>query len=90
MFGKTLITWTAGLILLGGLYLPFTIGGTTGDIIPQATQNVAALETPQKIRQETSQQRDARMQWWRDDRFGMFIHWGLYSIPAGGCQPQAP
>jgi len=24
-----------------------------------------------------------RMQWWRDARFGLFIHWGLYSIPAG-------
>ena len=33
--------------------------------------------------QETPQQRDARMRWWRDARFGMFIHWGLYSIPAG-------
>lgn len=26
---------------------------------------------------------DARMAWWREARFGMFIHWGLYSIPAG-------
>ncbi len=26
---------------------------------------------------------DARMNWWRDARFGMFIHWGLYAIPAG-------
>jgi alpha-L-fucosidase len=24
-----------------------------------------------------------RMQWWRDARFGMFIHWGVYSVPAG-------
>src|SRR5579859_4214786 len=24
-----------------------------------------------------------RLNWWRDARFGMFIHWGLYSIPAG-------
>ncbi|WP_446741782.1 alpha-L-fucosidase [Silvibacterium acidisoli] len=32
---------------------------------------------------ETKAQRDARMQWWREARFGMFIHWGLYSIPAG-------
>ncbi|GAC1365792.1 MAG: hypothetical protein NVSMB3_14400 [Acidobacteriaceae bacterium] len=32
---------------------------------------------------ETPEQRDARMKWWRDARFGMFIHWGLYSIPAG-------
>jgi alpha-L-fucosidase len=23
------------------------------------------------------------MQWWREARFGMFIHWGIYSIPAG-------
>jgi alpha-L-fucosidase len=26
---------------------------------------------------------DQRMAWWRDARFGMFIHWGLYAIPAG-------
>jgi alpha-L-fucosidase len=32
---------------------------------------------------ETKAQRDARMQWWRDARFGMFIHWGLYAVPAG-------
>ena len=32
---------------------------------------------------ETPAQRDLRMAWWRDARFGMFIHWGLYSIPAG-------
>ena len=24
-----------------------------------------------------------KMDWWRDARFGMFIHWGLYAIPAG-------
>ncbi len=28
---------------------------------------------------ETQQQRDARMQWWRNAKFGMFIHYGLYS-----------
>lgn len=26
---------------------------------------------------------DSRMEWWREARFGMFIHWGLYAIPAG-------
>ena len=24
-----------------------------------------------------------KMDWWREARFGMFIHWGLYAIPAG-------
>jgi alpha-L-fucosidase len=32
---------------------------------------------------ETPAQRDARMAWWRQARFGMFIHWGLYAVPAG-------
>lgn len=27
---------------------------------------------------------DKRMAWWLHDRFGMFIHFGLYSIPARG------
>ncbi len=27
--------------------------------------------------------KDERMQWWREARFGMFIHWGVYSVPAG-------
>ncbi len=26
---------------------------------------------------------DARMAWWREARFGLFLHWGLYSILAG-------
>ena len=25
-----------------------------------------------------------RVKWWQYDRFGMFIHWGIYSIPACG------
>lgn len=32
---------------------------------------------------ETQEQFDARMKWWREARFGMFIHWGLYAIPGG-------
>jgi len=32
---------------------------------------------------ETPAQRDARMAWWREARFGMFIHWGIYAVPAG-------
>ena len=33
---------------------------------------------------ETAPQRDERMAWWREAKFGMFIHWGLYCIPADG------
>ena len=30
--------------------------------------------------------RDTRMDWWHEARFGMFIHWGLYAVPAGEWQ----
>src|SRR5436190_24258826 len=26
---------------------------------------------------------DEKMKWFREAKFGLFIHWGLYSIPAG-------
>ena len=26
---------------------------------------------------------DAKMKWFREAKFGLFIHWGLYCIPAG-------
>jgi len=32
---------------------------------------------------ETKAHKDARMAWWRKSRFGLFIHWGLYAVPAG-------
>ncbi|MDR6781588.1 alpha-L-fucosidase [Pedobacter africanus] len=32
---------------------------------------------------------DERIQWWRDARFGMFIHWGIYSVPAGEWKGKA-
>lgn len=42
-----------------------------------------AQESADPYANETPAQRDARMKWWREARFGMFIHWGVYSVPAG-------
>ncbi|MGA2256508.1 MAG: alpha-L-fucosidase, partial [Thermoguttaceae bacterium] len=49
------------------------------------TSSLPAAESPtvDSHAAETKAQRDARMKWWREARFGMFIHWGLYSVPAG-------
>ena len=38
---------------------------------------------PQSFLNESEEDFDARMEWWRDARFGMFIHWGPYALPAG-------
>ena len=40
----------------------------------------ATLPPPQNLNP------DPRMTWWREARFGMFIHWGLYSVLAGEWQ----
>jgi alpha-L-fucosidase len=31
---------------------------------------------------ESKEQKTQRMEWWTNDRFGMFIHWGIYALPA--------
>ncbi len=34
--------------------------------------------------QDVYKERQERTEWFRDARFGMFIHWGIYAIPARG------
>jgi alpha-L-fucosidase len=41
------------------------------------------LSVTQTLSAQASLTRDQRMQWWREARFGMFIHWGVYAVPAG-------
>ncbi|WP_175022896.1 alpha-L-fucosidase [Rugamonas rivuli] len=46
----------------------------------------AAAMTPNPVMAQApaDSEQAARVQWWREARFGMFIHWGLYSIPGRG------
>lgn len=62
------------IILLAGMGFLSAVNPTSARA---AETSLAAIET------ETPAQRDARMAWWREARFGMFVHWGLYSGLAG-------
>jgi alpha-L-fucosidase len=42
---------------------------------PAAAAATAEIDSPAA--------REQRVQWFREAKFGLFIHWGLYSIPAG-------
>jgi alpha-L-fucosidase len=46
-----------------------------------AAQNTASLLVNASTG-ETPAQFAKRTQWWRDGKFGLFIHWGIYSVPA--------
>jgi alpha-L-fucosidase len=56
-----------------------------GVMVPAAS--VRAKEKPNAPKldwiKETKEEHDQRMAWWREAKFGMFIHWGVYSVPAG-------
>ena len=44
----------------------------------------AAAQDSGKTQLAKVEDQSARIKWWREARFGMFIHWGLYSIPGRG------
>src|SRR5262249_59343315 len=72
----------AGAIFLLAIFYGFIASSSTvlrADDTP--SDPVAAAAAAAK--EETQAERDARMKWWREARFGMFIHWGIYSVPAG-------
>jgi alpha-L-fucosidase len=49
----------------------------------QETAKASAIDAPGG---KEALSKGGRMEWWRQARFGMFIHWGLYAVPAGQWQ----
>ncbi len=64
--------------------IPFSVAAMTVLNVALAI-SASSAEAPKPVA-ETPEQRDARMAWFREARFGMFIHWGVYSVPAGEWQ----
>jgi alpha-L-fucosidase len=61
---------------------------TTPTVMPTPPPAADPNHPVSSVPGETKEQRDARMGWWRDAKFGMFIHWGVYSVPAGYYKDQ--
>jgi len=58
------------------------------NIFGAATASRIAAQTTVKTSatvpaQSAEELKEKRLEWFRDARFGMMIHWGLYSVPAG-------
>ena len=58
-------------------YLKLLLGGAAGSSLANL-QPIAAAPSGQTA--VPAPDHDRRIQWWREAKFGMFIHWGLYSI----------
>lgn len=48
-----------------------------------ACSQLIAAQPSQHPNQSSQDSKDERMKWWREARFGMFIHWGVYAQWAG-------
>ncbi|MFB3920734.1 MAG: alpha-L-fucosidase [Terriglobia bacterium] len=52
----------------------FLVTALWAGLIPTVVSAQTAHETPEQFARRTA--------WWRESKFGMFIHWGLYAVPA--------
>ncbi|UCH36302.1 MAG: alpha-L-fucosidase [Armatimonadota bacterium] len=84
--------WTFALdvdALPGTYHIDFVARNAAGDVLQidgQPVKATAVLEITSSETPTTEQAQAAaeRMSWWTDARFGMFIHWGVYAVPARG------
>jgi alpha-L-fucosidase len=76
VLGPALVISSVLLVVLGTISANRKV--VAADVSVPATSNETTV-----VPTETKEQRDMRMEWWRDARFGMFIHWGIYAVPAG-------
>jgi alpha-L-fucosidase len=51
-------------------------------LMPLAAFSQSTPEVQPRLTNETPAEKEARLSWWKQDRFGLFIHFGLYAIPA--------
>ncbi len=57
-----------------------TANTTTEKVVPEKSVNYL---------EESEKDFDERMAWWRDARFGMFIHWGLMPFRQEGTRERS-
>jgi len=56
--------------------------------LPEQTEDLldnaeAEFYRTRSVQEDSDEAREKRLAWWREARLGLFIHWGLYSLPAG-------
>src|SRR5690348_5481806 len=62
------------------------VGLVFGFLLTALTFDIPSRAAPAVVKTQPVRVADAesRIEWWREARFGMFIHWGLYAIPGRG------
>lgn len=69
-------------LIATGISLQSAFATLPSEFSPQTSIPISADEGHTAVT-ETSSDRNKRMEWWRDAKFGMFVHYGIYSGLAG-------
>ena len=56
----------------------------TGDELASKLKNNVVFKRGLTVKSADIKLSSEDLAWWRDAKFGMFIHWGIYAIPADG------
>lgn len=81
MHNKSQMQRTALIVALVGLLLGLVITGCV--VVSGCEQMNRTVSKMPLVGKKEEPTKDKRVEWWREARFGMFIHWGIYSVPAG-------
>ncbi|MEP3384104.1 MAG: alpha-L-fucosidase [Flavobacteriaceae bacterium] len=73
---------STGLGLFLALFFCIFISACKEKNVPQESKKTEEI-APVNYLEESKEDFGQRMSWWRDAKFGMFIHWGPYAVPAG-------
>src|SRR5436309_1706344 len=59
--------------------------GMTADLKVRTTSDgvVQTFRSGQAARSAPDPAKEQRLKWFREAKYGLFIHWGLYAVPAG-------
>lgn len=77
------LCWLCGIVMMGMVV----------DAAPKKENTAAKTKQSKPVMKITSEEAarqlsDPRVAWFREAKFGMFIHWGLYAVPAGTWKGQ--
>jgi len=82
---STLLVFFVALTAAHGL-LAADRPATQAPAIQMAPPAAGLPAYPAIVKEETPEEHAARLKWFREARFGLFIHWGVYAVPAGVWQ----
>ncbi|MCL2330154.1 MAG: alpha-L-fucosidase, partial [Phycisphaerae bacterium] len=81
--GRTYGGWLLAAMMLGAMWVS-SAWAEEKSATEKATAEKSAAAKPEEKAPAKEPAHEARMQWWREARFGMFVHWGIYSVPGRG------